>query len=85
MNMGINKLSRKVEDFFVLSSKKQRKKHEKLLEIVENLEKKRSELKKKLASVKKSKSKKSRYHELERELEVINGLIVKAKKLDLVD
>ena len=56
-----------------------------MLKIVEKLERKRSGLKHKLVAVKKRKSKKSKYHELERELDVIDKLIVKAKKHDLIN
>ena len=42
--MGTNKLLAKLEKFFDLSKKKQRKKHDKLLKIIRELEEKKSEL-----------------------------------------
>jgi uncharacterized protein involved in exopolysaccharide biosynthesis len=80
--MGTNKLVEKLEDFFDLSKKKQRKKHDKLLKIINKLEKKQSRLKQK---VKKADADSSRYQDLERELQVISSLISKAKQKDLTD
>ena len=83
--MGTNKLVEKLEDFFDLSKKKQRKKHDKLLKIINKLERKKFRLERKAQKEREFDSTSSRYQELERELLVISRLISKAKQKDLVD
>ena len=46
--MGTNKLVENLEDFFDLSKKKQRKKRDKLLKIIKQLEKKKTRLEQKV-------------------------------------
>lgn len=77
--MGTAKLVEKLENFFDLSEKKQRKKHYKLLEIIEKLEKKQARLVHEVEQERKAGADSERYHELNRELDVISGLIRKAK------
>ena len=83
--MGTNKLIDKLEDFFDLSKKKQRKKHDKLLKIIDKLEKRQSRLKQKVQKEKEIDAASSRYQDLERKLLVISNLISKAKKKDLAN
>ena len=83
--MDTNKLVEKLEDFFDLSKKKQRKKHDKLLKIINKLEKKKSRLERKAQKEREIYTTSSRYQELERELLVISRLISKAKQKNLAD
>jgi uncharacterized protein (DUF2344 family) len=83
--MGTNKLVEKLEGFFDLSKKKQRKKHNKLLKIIHKLEKKESALEQKLQKEKEVDANSSHYQDLERELLVISDLISKAKHNDLIN
>lgn len=82
--MGTNKLINKLEDFFDLSKKKQRKKHDKLVKIIRKLDKKKSTIEQKLQKEKETDATSSRYQDLERELKVISKLISKARKKNLV-
>jgi hypothetical protein len=81
--MGTSKLIDKLEDYFDLSKKKQRKKHDKLVKIIHKLEKKKSRLEHKALREKEIDATSSRYHDVERELRVISKLISKAEKKDL--
>jgi len=45
MNMNIDKVMNKLDDFFNQSASKQKKKYDKLLAIIEKLERKKAELK----------------------------------------
>jgi len=83
--MDTNKLVEKLERYFDLSKKKQRKKHDKLLKIIDKLEKQKSRLEQEAQEEKEIDAASSRYQELERELQVISGLISKAKQKDLTD
>ena len=83
--MGTNKLVEKVEKFFDLSKEKQYKKHEKLLKIINKLEKKKSRLEQKVQKERASDAASSSYQDLERELQVISSLISKAKQKDQTD
>ena len=83
--MGTTKLVEKLEKFFDLTEKKQRKKHDKLLKIIRKLDKKKSTLELKLQKEKETDATSSRYQDLERELLVISKLISKAKQKDLAD
>lgn len=78
--MNTNKLVNRLESYFDLSKKKQRKKHDKLLEIIDVLEKKKSRLLRKARKEREADPEGSRYQELQRELQVISGLISKANK-----
>ena len=80
--MDTSKLIDKLENFFDLSKKKQRKKHDKLVKIIHKLEKKKSRLEHKARKEKEIDAASSRYHDLERELQVISKLISKAEQRD---
>jgi cell shape-determining protein MreC len=78
--MGTAKLVEKLEKFFDLSKKKQRKKHDKYLKVIRKLEKKKFKLEQKeRANDASSRPNKA----LRRELQVISKLIEKAKQQDL--
>ena len=83
--MDTNRLVEKLEEFFDLSKKKQRKKHDKLLKIINKLEKKKYRLEHKAQKEREIDATSSRYQELERELLVISRFISKAKQKDLDD
>lgn len=80
--MDTTKLVEKLEDFFDLSKKKQRKKHDKLVKIIGKLEKKRIELETELAREADRGVDGERYHDLKQELQVISELIDKARQQD---
>ncbi len=77
-NVGISKLVGTVKKFFDLSKKKQRKKHRKLLKIIDKLETKQDRLQAEMEQESDSK----RYHDLIRKFDVITDLIRKAKQKD---
>ena len=81
--MNTNKLVEKLEDFFDLSKKKQRKKHNKLLKIIRKLKKRESTLEEKVHKEKKISTSSKRYQDLNRELLVVSRLISKAQQKDL--
>jgi hypothetical protein len=83
MNMSTSKLIEKLQDFFDLSTKKQMKKHGKLLKIIAKLEQKRDKLEQELAEVSENNATGTRYHELRRELSVIGKMIRNAKEKDV--
>lgn len=82
MNMNMNKLLKKLEDFFDLSTQKQEKKHKKLLKIIKKLEEKKIDLDEAVIKESKIDDTSERYHELSKESKVISKLIKKAKKHD---
>jgi hypothetical protein len=77
--MDTTKLVGKLEDFFDLSKKKQRKKHDKLLKIIGKLEKKKAPLETELAE-EAGDANGERYRDLKRKLQVISELIDKARQ-----
>ncbi len=78
--MGIKKILNQLDDFFDLSKKKQKKKHEKLEKIINSLEEKKAAIKQEMKSnVKKGRTSKKIYH-LCKEFKVLSRLIYKAKK-----
>jgi hypothetical protein len=81
--MNTDKLVKKLQKFFDLSTKKQSKKHDKLLEIIDKLEHKKDKLEKELFEVSEQDATSARYHELNRELSVIGKLIKNAKERDV--
>ena len=85
MNMNTNKLLKKVNDFFDLSHKKQKKKHDKLLKLINKLQEKKSSLEEKIFIEGKLDDTSTRFLDLKSELKVISKLIKKAKKLDVAD
>jgi hypothetical protein len=78
--MVTSKLIGKLEGFFDLSKKKQEIKRDKLLEIIEKLERKKSRLGVKLMEEGKLDDTSARYQDLSKELKVITELIKKGKK-----
>jgi len=83
--MDTTKLVDKLESFFDLSEKKQRKKHDKLLKIIHELEEKKSRLEQKVQNEREIDAGSSRYQDLQRKLLVVSNLISKAKQKDLAD
>ena len=83
--MDTNKLVGKLDRFFDLSKKKQEKKHDKLLKIIEKLESKKSLLEVEVMEESKNDETSTRYQDLSKELKVISELIKKAKKKALSD
>ncbi|MCP4982315.1 MAG: hypothetical protein GY935_17695 [Gammaproteobacteria bacterium] len=83
--MDTNKLVDKLEGFFDLSKKKQQKKHDKLLKIIDKLEEKKTRLQAEVITESVIDDTSERYQDLSRELNVISGLIKKAKKQDVPD
>lgn len=83
--MGTTKLVEKLEKFFDLSQSKQRKKHDKLLKIIHELEEKKSRLENKAEKEREIDATGSNYQDLEQKLLVITKLISKAKQKDLAD
>jgi Mg2+ and Co2+ transporter CorA len=81
--MNTDKLVKKLQKFFDLSTKKQSKKHDKLLEIIDKLEHKKDKLEKELFEVSEQDATSTRYHELSRELSVIGKLIKNARERDV--
>lgn len=77
--MKTSKLIQKVEKFFDLSRKKQRKKRDKLLKIIGKLEHKKTKLSAEISQQSPADESDIRYHELCQELKVVDGLIGKAK------
>ena len=79
--MNTNKLKKKLEDFFDFPKKKQKKKHDKFLKIVNKLEDKKSKIEIELAEEGQRDESSKRYHELIHELKVVTKLIKKANEL----
>jgi hypothetical protein len=79
--MNTNKLVKKVKNYFDFSEKKQKKKHDKFLEIVSKLRRKRSKIEVELTEERRRGESSDRYHELSRELKVVTRFIEKANEL----
>ena len=78
--MNTNKLKKKLEEFFDFPKKKQKKKHDKFLKIIEKLADKRSKIEIELAEEGRRDESSDRYHELSHELKVVSRLIQKANE-----
>ena len=78
--MDTTKLVGKLEEFFDLSKKKQRKKHDKLLKIIGKLKEKKVALEAELAGEAGNDSDSERYQDLKQELQVVSELIDKARQ-----
>jgi Mg2+ and Co2+ transporter CorA len=83
--MGTSKLTDKLEDFFDLSKSKQKKKHDKLLKIIQKLEEKKSSLEQKVIKESGIDETSTRFHDLRKELNVVSKLIKKAKKKNTLE
>ena len=78
--MNSNNLIDKLDDFFDLSKKKQRKKHEKLFNIIQQLENNKSKLKQQIKKESKRCKDSDLCKKLCREFKVVTKLLKKAKK-----
>lgn len=78
--MNINKIVTKLDDFFNQSASKQKKKHDKLLEIIDKLETKKAELKALMIEESESNQTSEEFNDMKKELKVISKLLKKAKK-----
>lgn len=80
MSMNIKKVMQKLDDYFDLSKKKQKEKHDKLLQIIERLEQKKSELKAEMIVESEKDTTTEDFHDLQKELKVISKLLKKARQ-----
>lgn len=78
--MNIDKVMNKLDDFFNQSASKQKKKHDKLLAIIEKLELKKAELKTEMIIESERDETSEEFHDMEKELKVISKLLKKAKQ-----
>jgi acyl-CoA reductase-like NAD-dependent aldehyde dehydrogenase len=78
--MNIKKVMQKLDDYFDLSKKKQKEKHDKLLQIIERLEQKKSELKAEMIVESEKDTTTEDFHDLQKELKVISKLLKKARQ-----
>jgi len=83
--MNLNSLIDKLEGFFDLSEKKQRKKHDNLLRIINKLENKKSRLKQEIQKESAKNKSGDVPRKLCREFKVVTKLLKKAKKHDEQD
>ncbi len=82
MNMNIKEVMQKLDDYFDLSNKKQKEKHDKLLQIITRLEQKKSELKTEMIIESEKDNTSEEFHDLQKELKVIARLLKKARQND---
>ncbi len=80
MSMNIKKVIQKLDDYFDLSKKKQKEKHEKLLHIIARLEQKKSELKAEMIVESEKDTTTENFHDLQKEIKVISKLLKKARQ-----
>ena len=78
--MNIDKVMNKLDDFFNQSASKQKKKHDKLLAIIEKLERKKAELKTEMIIESEKDETSEEFHDMDKELKVISKLLKKAKQ-----
>lgn len=78
--MNIDKVMNKLDDFFNQSASKQKKKHDKLLEIIEKLERNKVKLKTEMIIESEKDETTEAYHDMDKELKVISKLLKKAKQ-----
>ena len=78
--MNIDKVMNKLDDFFNQSASKQKKKHDKLLEIIEKLERNKAKLKTEMIIESEKDETTEAYHDMDKELKVISKLLKKAKQ-----
>ncbi len=78
--MNIDKIMNKLDDFFDQSASKQRKKHDKLLEIIEKLERKKAKLKAEMIIESEKDETTEAFHDMDKELKVISKLLKKARQ-----
>jgi len=70
----------KLDEYFDMSKKKQKKKSEKIVKIISKLKDKESELKAELVEQSEKDDTSEKYYDLEKELKIITKLLIKAKK-----
>jgi coenzyme F420-reducing hydrogenase delta subunit len=80
--MNIKEVMQKLDDYFDLSNKKQKEKHDKLLQIIARLEQKKSELKTEMIIESEKDNTSEEFHDLQKELKVIARLLKKARQND---
>ena len=78
--MNIDKVMNKLDDFFNQSASKQKKKHDKLLEIIEKLELNKAKLKAEMIIESEKDETSEAFHDMDKELKVISKLLKKAKQ-----
>jgi hypothetical protein len=78
--MNLNKLVNSLEEFFDLSGKKQKKKRDKLIKIINKLENKKANLKKQVQKESKNHKGSKQAQSLCREFKVVTKLLKKATK-----
>jgi len=78
--MNIDKVMNKLDDFFNQSASKQKKKHDKLLAIIEKLERKKAELKTEMIIESEKDETSEEFHDMDKELKVISKLLKKARQ-----
>ena len=78
--MNIKEVMDKLDDFFDQSTKKQNKKHDKLLAIIDKLEQNKAELKLAMINESVKDETSEEFYDMKKELEVISKLLKKAKK-----
>ena len=78
--MSIKKLINRLDDFFDLSKKKQKKKSDKLLKIINSLIEKKSELKKEMRAKAKNCKHSKEMYDFCKEYKVITKMLKKAQK-----
>lgn len=78
--MNIKKVIQKLDDYFDLSKKKQKQKHDKLLHIIARLEQKKTELKAEMIVESEKDTTTEIFHDLQKELRVISKLLKKARQ-----
>ncbi len=83
--MDTVKLVKKLEDYFDLSKKKRRKKHDKLLKIIKKLEETKAEIETELIEQSKLDETSARYQELRQEMKIVSRLVKKAKQQEFAD
>ena len=82
MNMNIKEVMQKLDDYFNLLNKKQKEKHDKLLQIITRLEQNKSELKTEMIIESEKDNTSEEFHDLQKELKVISRLLKKARQND---
>lgn len=78
--MNIDKVISKLDDFFNQSASKQKKKYDKLLEIIEKLERNKARLKAEMIIESEKDETSETFHDMDKELKVISKLLKKAKQ-----
>ncbi len=78
--MNIKKVMQKLDDYFDLSKKKQKEKHDKLLHIISRLEQKKTQLKAEMILQSEKDNTSEEFHDLQKELKVISKLLKKARQ-----